>query len=67
MRAGEQINFRLREDMDKEAFTRTLETKQKHIPNQTALFQGVMDAVQKASKAGRLIEWPIELVLKPKK
>lgn len=63
----EQINFRLSGAVTKEQFANTLADSQKHIPSQTALFQGVIDAVMEASANGELIEWPVELVTKKKR
>lgn len=64
MERDEQINFRLREEVSKKTFADTLREKQKHIPSQTALFQGVIAAVMKACDRGELIEWPVELKTK---
>lgn len=61
-----QLSFRVKERAQKEEFTAALD-KQKHIPSAAALFISVMEAVKAASDEGRLIEWPVELVLKPKK
>ena len=61
-----QVSFRVREKAQKEEFVTAL-ARQKHIPSAAALFLSVMDAVKAASDDDRLIEWPVELVLKPKK
>lgn len=62
-----QIGFRVREKSQKEEFEDSLKDKQKHIASTTAFFQSVMDAVIEVSKKNQTLEWPIELVTKPKK
>lgn len=61
-----QISFRVREASEKTDFTAAL-GKQKHIPSQAKFFASVMQSVKEASDAGKLIEWPVELVTKPAK
>ena len=61
-----QMSFRIREEAERKDFSAALK-KQHHIPNQTTFFSSVMKALKAASDAGQLIEWPVELVTKPKK
>lgn len=61
-----QISFRVKEEKQKTDFAKAM-AKQDHVPSQAAFFSSVMKALKAASDAGKLIEWPVELVTKPKK
>jgi hypothetical protein len=61
-----QINFRVNEEADKTDFEKAL-AKQDHISSATAFFQSCLKALVIASHDGDLVEWPIELVRKPRR
>lgn len=60
------MGFRVREPSQTRNFTKALK-KQNHIANKTVFFQSVVDALIRASNSDEMVEWPIELVAKPKK
>lgn len=60
------MSFRIREEAERTNFADALK-KQHHVPSQTQFFSSVMRALKAASDKNKLIEWPVELVTKPKK